>query len=278
LEGKNPASNPQSVRPQFPSTNLPFPPLAKNSSWQIVQFGGRDSQRHPLWLCRCKLCPPPRSQVLHPVRQDFLTSGKSTCCRSCSAVRRASNGHNRRKSVEVTKNTENKNLSLEVKNTDPPESVFAEHFLRSLQTAKVSDLKKRFHYQQPPEIEKVLAESDLSVGAGKTPRNSDGIRGQNLILVGGESGVGRAVRQNLRKRHGSRVRPTGVNPDKYLQDDNPKDSRITLSLRFGTNKKARRCRVRRLLCVEHGEQVVKSHTRQTFILACGCKRKKDIKS
>jgi hypothetical protein len=111
---------------------------------------------------------------------------------------------------------------------------FSRSFLKSLETAKVSDLKKRFHYQQPLEVEKILAESDLSVGAGMAPRDSDGIRGQNLIYVGGEAGISNTVQRNLRNRHGGPVKANGVDPEMYWNRP-VNDSRISLSLHFGVD-------------------------------------------
>ncbi len=72
--------------------------------------------------------------------------------------------------------------------TDSPQPVFAKSFLASFETATVADLQGKFRWKQPPEIEKFLTESDLAMSAGMSPRDGDGNRGDNLILVGGSSG------------------------------------------------------------------------------------------
>jgi hypothetical protein len=156
-------------------------------------------------------------------------------------------------------------------------SAFSRHFLKSLQTVNVADLEKRFHWEQPPEVEKILAQAELGMATGMSPRDDEGNRDENLILAGDSNGVDRKIQKEWRKTSGGRVGPSGVDPLRFLSDE-PKHYRIKISLKFGTDKKGRRARVKRMLCSTHGKQKVISHTRQTFVLECGCSRKRDIKS
>lgn len=270
------------------------PIVPSTSFWEPIEYGGRDRQRHPLWLCRCKKC----GEIV-PVREEFIRNGRSMCCKSCSSRDRwqsaPTDALDAPTAAVTPKPTDNTadigsknsevNHAISVKgNTSPdngpPRHKFSKAFLKSLdeEEVTVAELARIRDglptcFKQPPPVEKILKAEGLELGTGMAPRDDDGTRGDNLILVGDGPDVDQAIKNDKADR---RVGPSGVNPNRYYDGEPSTRPTVAVSIRLKFGRAYHKPKIRKMLCSTHGEQIVVKHNRKTFFLECGCKRSRAL--
>jgi hypothetical protein len=269
-----------------------FPKLPDNSLWIIVAFSHRDSAGRRYWLVRCSCNPAGRA---YQRQEGHLRSSASLSC----GCHRAAVNYGWTKCSERLSETNtspyvaDSALDRGAKNSGPnqsnimgarssppnssPRHKFSKTFLKNLVGINVADLARLDEngdptcFKQSPPVEKILKAEGLELGVGMAPRDDDGVRGDNLILVGNGPDIDQAIKNDKADR---RVGPSGVNPHLYseLKNGGPK---IITHLKFGRGYN--KPKIIKLLCPEHGRQAVVKQAGQKFILSCGCTRTREIK-